>query len=89
MIASASLKRGQRRPVRRGGRRFRGVIASASLKRAVVRYRSIAAAGRFRGVIASASLKPVLCHPSQQDCRRFRGVIASASLKRNSVSVVM
>ena len=64
---------------------FRGLIASASLKRPKLEKERAAEAG-FRGLIASASLKPTV-HIAPDSCNNiltassFRGLIASASLK--------
>ncbi len=86
MIASASLKR---TPATRHTlvslSRFRGVIASASLKQHDDQ-RTYKHAVRFRGVIASASLKPASLPARVSAALRFRGVIASASLKRVAIN---
>ena len=69
-------------------RRFRGLIASASLKHqfSAPKGPSVSGSARFRGLIASASLKPPPISTYAgviAICRGFRGLIASASLKRH------
>ena len=62
--------------------RFRGLIASASLKPLLLP-RDALGDVRFRGLIASASLKQPFLGDGLAECvdARFRGLIASASLK--------